>query len=587
MFKLSIIKKLIDNEKDYFILKLIFFLNFINFSLELLSILSIPIFISLLFDQSFILDKYGSYIPEYLLKYNLIFLSSILVIILYLIKNSFYTLLIYKQTNFIRDLKIKISKKIFSQYLLGSYKNHLKKDPSQLTRDTTYSVQCYGFYLLHLINLFRETVSVLFIFLLLFLVKPTIIIISTIFLISIAFIFQKGFKEILKKKANQNQTLNQHFTKDVYNAFLSIKDIKVLNKELEILNKFNFKIEKYENNLFFFEFLERLPKAILEILSLIFLLSISLFLSQITIASGELFIILSLFLVATVRLLPSFTSINSSLNYLKIFEPSLTTLFKEKNKFTNLSKFKKDKFEEKTYSKNIKLNKKIISLKKISFYFKQNKYFLKNLNLDIFKNEMLCIIGKTGSGKSTLLNIMLGLLDPQKGEIYFNGESIKKDKSKWRESIGFVSQDPYLLDDSIINNITFNITNDRIDFKRLKKAIKYSLLEETIKKLDKGLHTKVSMQGINLSGGEKQRIALARALYKDPDIFFLDEFTNAIDELTEKKIIINLKKLKNKTFVIISHKKSTIDQCDKIWKLDKFKLNLQRVTLNKKINFQK
>ena len=199
---------------------------------------------------------------------------------------------------------------------------------------------------------------------------------------------------------------------------------------------------------------------------------------------------------------------------------------------------------------------------------------MKDLNLRINQGEMNCIIGETGSGKSTLFNIMLGLLEPKSGNVFFNNENIKKDITKWYNSISLVSQDPYLFEASIKKNITFNIADETIDEEKLKNAIYTTALSETINKLPDGLDTQINTQAINLSGGEKQRIALARAIYKNSEILFLDEFTNAIDDETEKKIMQNLKKLKNKTFIIISHKKNTIDQCDKVWRLDRGKISL-------------
>ena len=572
MLNLFKIKKLINNKKNFSNLKLIFFLNFINFILELMAILSIPIFVSLLIDKNYLIEKYNIQISLYLVNYNPITIMSIIVIFLFLFKNVFYFFLIYKQSRLIKEIKITTSEKVFNMYLLGSYMNHLSKDPSTLTRDTTYSVQSFGFYLFNLINLFREIISIMFIVLLLFFIKPLIVLVSVTFFLLIAFIFKRSIKKILTKKANENEKLNELFSKDVFNTFLSIKDIKILKKESDSIKKFKSKIYKLENNLFFFQILERLPKSILEILSIIFLLIVSLVLFNVIKDKVELFTVLSLFLVATVRLLPSFTSVISSLNYLKIFEPGLITLFNEIEKpIKSDNAYQKD-FQE-YYPKKIDV-KQLIIVEKLTFGFNDNNHFLKDINLKIFQGEMNCIIGETGSGKSTIFNLMLGLLEPESGNIYYQGKNIKPDISNWYEAISLVSQDPYLFNDSIINNITFNILENEIDKKKLNKAIKISELSETIAKLPKGLNTKVSSQSINLSGGEKQRIALARAIYKNSNILFLDEFTNAIDDKTENKIMQNLRELKNITLIIISHRKSTIEQCDKIWKLENNKITL-------------
>ena len=126
MLYLSQIKKLINNKKKFFHLKIIFFLNFINFFLELFSILSLPIFASLLIDKYYLIEKYNIQIPFYLNSHEPIIIMSLVVIFLFIIKNLFYIFLIYKQSSFIREIKIIISKEIFNMYLLGSYKNHLR-----------------------------------------------------------------------------------------------------------------------------------------------------------------------------------------------------------------------------------------------------------------------------------------------------------------------------------------------------------------------------------------------------------------------------------------------------------------------------
>ena len=187
--------------------------------------------------------------------------------------------------------------------------------------------------------------------------------------------------------------------------------------------------------------------------------------------------------------------------------------------------------------------------------------------MSVAEGEYACIIGETGSGKSTLLNIILGLLNPDKGGIYYKNNNINLDIRSWHQDISLVSQDPYLLEESIAKNISFELQEEKIDYKKLEKAIEISEIKDLISSLENGIHTKVSALSSNFSGGEKQRIAIARAIYRDTPILLLDEFTNAIDDKTEKLILSNIKKLKNKTLIMISHKKNTIDYCDKVLQL--------------------
>jgi len=481
MFNFDKIKKIIDREKFY-ILKKIFFSNFLYSFVEFFSILSLPIFVSLLIDKNYLVEKYNFKIFFGSYENDLIIIISVLIVLIFLIKNIFYIFLIYIQSKFIEELKILVSEKVFNGYILGSYYNHLNKSPSLLTRDTTYSVQSFGFYIFHLINLFRELISITLLVLLVFFIKPLIIIIAGIFFSLIVLSFHKKLKKVLNIKASENEKLNSLFIKDVFNTFLSIKDIKILKKESEIIEKFKTKVKKFEKNLFFFQVLEKIPKLTLELLSIIFLLIICLVLFRVSEDQTEFFTTLSVFLVAIVRLLPGFTSLISSLNYLKIFKPGLINLYNQSEKLNSPSKNYQSDFKGfYVRKKNIKL----VVVEDLSFGYFKKKNLLQNINFEIIEGKMNCITGETGSGKTTLFNLMLGLLEPRSGNIYYRGKNIKSDISNWHKAISLVSQEPYLFDDTIINNITFNALENNIDNKRLVKAIEISELSETIKKLEK------------------------------------------------------------------------------------------------------
>ena len=188
--------------------------------------------------------------------------------------------------------------------------------------------------------------------------------------------------------------------------------------------------------------------------------------------------------------------------------------------------------------------------------------------MKIDKGSKVGITGKTGAGKSTLFHLMLGLLEPNQGNIFYKGSSVFENLTQWRKKIGYISQNIYLLDSSIKKNIAFNFMDEPIDEKKLEKAINIANLKGKIMELPKGIDTKVGADGLKLSGGERQRIALARAVYREPNIFFMDESTSALDDKTEEIIMNNINdNFDDKTIIIIAHRKTTIEKCDKIWNL--------------------
>lgn len=207
-----------------------------------------------------------------------------------------------------------------------------------------------------------------------------------------------------------------------------------------------------------------------------------------------------------------------------------------------------------------------ISFSNVSFKYNANddENILSNINLKIPKNKTTAIVGSSGSGKSTLMKLILGFYFPLKGEIKIGNFNIKDlNLKEWRKKCGVIMQDGYIFSGTILENITFSdsfINDEKINF-----AIKTAELEETIKKLPMQLNTQIGESGISLSGGEKQRLYIARAIYKDPDFIFFDEATSNLDTINENKIMTNLNEyLNNKTAVIIAHRLSTVKNADNI-----------------------
>ena len=214
--------------------------------------------------------------------------------------------------------------------------------------------------------------------------------------------------------------------------------------------------------------------------------------------------------------------------------------------------------------------KKEIVLNNISFrYSKNTPWVLKNINLQITKGMRVGFIGATGSGKSTLLDVIMGLVQPTKGEIVVDNNAITvTNRQVWQKHIAHVPQSIYLSDSTIEENIAFGIPKSEINKKRVEKSIKQARIDELIGESMGGYQAIVGEQGIRLSGGQRQRIGIARALYKQTDLLVLDEATSALDNDTEYEVMKELSGLKKDlTVLIIAHRLSTLKGCDKIIKI--------------------
>ena len=184
----------------------------------------------------------------------------------------------------------------------------------------------------------------------------------------------------------------------------------------------------------------------------------------------------------------------------------------------------------------------------------------------INKGELIGIIGKSGSGKSTLINILLGLLDVKSESIYVDDYDVSKNLKQWQKLIGFVSQNIFLKNDTILNNIVFGIPEEQLDYDRIQECLKLSNLDDFVNKLPNKLQTEVGERGIRLSGGQLQRIGIARALYENPDIIIFDEATSALDFETEKEVLKSINTLRNeKTIIMVTHRINNLREFDKIF----------------------
>lgn len=560
--------------KDYFnSFLLLIFLLFFSSMIEIIGIGLIPIFISFIIDPNILLSKLDvSFLRNYLNNndnFNIALVGSLIICFTFIFKNIFISFCIYYEANFIKNLKLFNSKKIFEYYIFNPYKFHLDKNPSTIVRSVTTDVEQSVNYLKNVSLLVKESLILILLICLLFLSDPKITMGIFLVLSFFSFVFFFLIKNNLTKRGKINFEFNSNLIKIINQSFNAIKDVKLFSKEKYLVDLHQKNYLVLQKNYLMSFFLTSLPRLFLEVLAVISIISIIMYLY---IRDGNILNsipLITLMTISAIRLIPSFNSITKSMSSMKYNLTSLNSIIKILKDSNNVNIERIKKF---TYEKQSLDFKKNIYLKNISFRYNENsENIIEDINLEIKKNSKIAIVGKSGSGKTTIVDIIIGLLKPYSGEILIDG--ISNPKKKFDLNIGYIPQNFYLFDDSIKNNVAFGIPENLIDMEKVIRALKFAKLDEFVSNLENKYETRVGNQGIMLSGGQKQRVIIARAAYYDPDILVLDEATSAIDEEVEKEFIDNLISLSNeKTLIIISHRRSTIENCEDIYKLDNKKL---------------
>ena len=273
--------------------------------------------------------------------------------------------------------------------------------------------------------------------------------------------------------------------------------------------------------------------------------------------------LIALYGAATFKLIPSLNRIISNLQKIKYDYPAFTNLYKQ---IALINKNQKQYLNEKKYDFN-----RIIEFKNIYFSYSSDATILENVNFEIKKGNLIGIVGESGAGKSTVLNLIVGLIDKSHGKIYVDNQEISE-KLKLTNKIGYVPQETFLIDDTIENNICLGLS-EQSDKLKINQIIKETQLEDLIKNLPLGLQTHIGEKGLRISGGQRQRLGIARALYTNPSILVFDEATSSLDTETENEILDVIKELKNeKTIIVVTHKSNISDLYDHLYRLQNKKI---------------
>ena len=545
----------------------IFFNLFITF-LEMLSLGILFPFLSLVVDPDFMLKikKYNiTYINELTLDQILIFLLFLLMV-LFLIKNIIIGLLSWLQIKYSLYLQNQIATKLLKKYIVSDYLFHKSNDSSKFIRvlNNDSFVVITGFIIPSFL-FFTEIFIFLGMIILLAYYEINGLVIAFCFFVISYFIYQKFSKKlkehgILRQK---NETLK---IKYVTSIFEGIKEILFYKKQSFFYNLYKDVNLKVNSSQAFLEGVKILPRLFLEILGIFTFCFIMI---SLVFAGKDLVKLVPLFgvyIVAGFKILPSLNRIISAAQQMRFNKIYMESIISE---YLYDSISKKNLTNEKVKFETLNFKNKI-ELKNICFDYKtkdREKSVLKNLSLSFEKNSITAIIGRSGSGKSTIVDILLGLIKQDSGQILVDGKNIDLDKSKLK--IGYVPQSNFLLNDTIKRNIALGIADEDIVSEKVNKAIKLSSLVYDFKNSKLSIDSFVGQKGLQISGGQAQRIAIARSLYEDPEIIIFDEATSSLDKNTEKDIFENLLNLKKtKTILLVTHNDRILKYCDKVISLD-------------------
>tara|TARA_Y100001970_G_C14248283_1_gene869893 strand:- start:288 stop:2015 length:1728 start_codon:yes stop_codon:yes gene_type:complete len=543
----------------------------ISVSLELFSISLLVPLVYLLIDPTFLKNFkiVNSFIPE--LSNNLYFIIGLsLFVFVFLIKSIFVSILQYANLKITNGISLELTSRLFNNYLNQDYIFHVKNNTAKLLRNVISEAHHFADIISQSVIIVTEVLVVVLISILVFYLEPRGFIFSTLIIIFTFLLFYSYFKKKVRRWGQERLDNDLRRIKSIQQGLNAIKEIKVYNLEKV------FSLIQYNSNKATLlaqlkaKFMQFISRPIFEISAV---LSLSIFLLILFLNMGEtrnindILPVLVLLSGSLFRLLPAMSSINVKIHHIKYIIPSMHAVYSEmriiEKKDNELSKENSIEF------------KNSLNLKNLSFSYEINQEnILEKLNFSIKKNEIIGIVGLSGVGKSTLIDLMLGLINPIKGEIILDGVNINSNIRNYQNILAYVPQNIYLIDDSVKNNIIFGKKLNASDDKFLKEIIEKVQLSKFIDNLDDGIETQIGERGIKISGGERQRIAIARALYRKPKILFFDEATSSLDNDTENKLIDSIRALKGElTIVMVAHRISSLRICDQIYEIKNKNIN--------------
>jgi ATP-binding cassette, subfamily B, bacterial PglK len=553
--------------KDKKRLAILLFVSLLTTILEVFGLVLVIPYIDLMVNGDSVtkyLDSYPSIGYILNLSDNYKVSASFWFAVFYIVKNLLLIFLAFIGQNAMKDIKFNLGNEMVSYYFHRSYSQSLKSNSPTVIKAITYDLNLVVSGVLGKgLLLVSELLALVGIVGVLVWKNPIVIIVFFVIFSPVALIYLLLRKK-LKLWGDILQNRQTILIRQLQEGVEGFKNLIVYGVQVYFIQKIqkNFYSQLYiKRNLDMFILA---PRYFMEAI-IITLMAIVVFFATKNNDILHNLPIMTFIAMASVRIMPMTNRILSAISVIRSSTPSIDVVFDTvHNKTLGIERgrrgLNKDKVEP----------FKKLTIEHLNFYYKDKENILKDINLTINLGDKIGIVGGSGAGKTTLVNLLLGLQVPSSGDIYFNNTSIYKDLSMWQKQIGYVSQDIFLLDATIYENIAYGIPVDEIDFDRIEEVVKMVKLKDWVGSFPEGVNSIVGERGSLVSGGQRQRIAIARAIYHNPKIIIFDEATSSLDQKTEIEILDDLYSIdKNLTFIIITHRAESIKRSDRVIVLDK------------------
>ncbi len=501
-----------------------------------------------------------------------------LLIVVFVVKNVFLFVQQKLTFAFVYTNQFRTSERMMRNYLRRGYEYFLNADTAVVQRSITSDVNNMYALILALLQLMSDGAVSLFVVCYCLTQSGAMMLLLAAVLVILMIIIKKVLKPIMYRAGKENQDYYSGLFKWISQTVHGIKEVKVAGKEQYFVGEYQKCGRGYVNAVQRYSLYNNIPKLLIETACVAVMMGYMIFQTAAGRSTGDMLETLSTLAAAAFVLLPCVNRINNQINSIAYFEPFFMGV--SDNLQDEISGEKVDMSFAAEEEEKLPV-KEVIELKGITYaYPNTDKLIFDHADMSIPVGRAVGIVGTSGAGKSTMADILLGLLEVREGAVYADGVDVKQHYRKWMKNIGYIPQMIFMLDDTIRRNVAFGVPEDKIDEERLWEVLREAQLDEFVKSLPQGLDTGIGERGIRLSGGQTQRIGIARALYHDPEVLVLDEATSALDNDTEKAIMDSINRFYGrKTLIIIAHRLQTIEQCDIVYRVEEGKVKIERKDL--------